>query len=260
MIHAPHQVDWLLNTKLSLPLDVWIKVNTGLNRLGLDIDEVQGVFEKLTSCAWVNKIGIMTHLSRADEPKNEYNIKQLKLFDSVLPNNQTINRSIGNSAAILSNMPLNANYVRPGIMLYGVSPFAEQNGIDLGLRPVMSLRSKIIAIHHYPLGAEVGYGGIWRAQRPSVIGVVPVGYGDGYPRHIAPNTPVAIGKYLVPIVGRVSMDMVTIDLTDFPDVHLGDAVELWGETLPIEVVARSAGTIAYELLCQMTKRARIQII
>ena len=256
VLHSKHQLEWLLNTKLSSKISVWLKANTGLNRLGFNPDEIDDIFNTLKNCPWIEKVSLMTHFSRADEPENAYNALQIKLFEQIMPENNTIERSIGNSAAILSHMQLNADFVRPGIMLYGVSPFAEKNGQDLGLQPVMSLKSKITTIYHYPANTYVGYGGTWCSNRPSKIGIVPVGYGDGYPRHIAANTPVAVGGYLAPIVGRVSMDMITIDLTDCPDVHLGDAVELWGSLLPVEVIARAAGTIAYELLCQVTDRVR----
>jgi alanine racemase len=256
VIHNQQQLNWLITTPLENPLSVWIKVNTGLNRLGFDAAEVDGVFATLKHCSWVNEIGLMTHFSRADEPENEYNTTQIRMFDQITP--EITLRSMGNSAAILAHMQLKADYVRPGIMLYGVSPFAEKNANELGLQPVMSLNSIITTIHHYPPHTYVGYGATWSSSRPSIIGVVPVGYGDGYPRHIAANTPVLINGQLAPIVGRVSMDMITVDLTDCHDVHLGDAVELWGESLPVEVIARAAGTIAYELLCQVSDRVRMK--
>ncbi len=165
-------------------------------------------------------------------------------------------KSIANSAAILALPETHADLVRPGIMLYGVSPFPNQTGQELGLIPVMRFISALSSIHHYPAGVAVGYGGSWQTSKPSIIGVVAAGYGDGYPRHISQNTPVWVNGQQVTIVGRVSMDMLTIDLTDCPDVKMGTPVELWGQHIPVEAIALSSGTIAYELLCQFSPRVR----
>lgn len=257
VIHQPHQLQWLLNTPLANKIKVWVKVNTGMHRLGFVPDDIGELITVVKNCPWVDDdLGLMTHLACADEPFHPANQNQLRAFKELdLPTIQ-LNKSIANSAAILALPDTHADVVRPGIMLYGVSPFANQTGIELGLMPVMRFVSAISAIHHYPAQARIGYGGTWQTTRPSIIGVVAAGYGDGYPRHIAQNTPVWINGYHAPIVGRVSMDMLTVDLTDCPLVNIGEPVELWGKFIPVETIALSAGTIAYELLCQFSPRVR----
>ncbi|MDI9817731.1 MULTISPECIES: alanine racemase [unclassified Legionella] len=257
VIHQPHQLQWLLNTPLANKIKVWVKVNTGMHRLGFAPEEVYNIINALTHCPWVeSEIGLMTHLACADELDNPANQNQLNLFKSLqLPEVRMI-KSIANSAAVLTLPNTHADVVRPGIMLYGVSPFMNQTGQRLGLMPVMRFVSAISAIHHCPAQARIGYGGTWQTNRPSVLGVVAVGYGDGYPRHVAQNTPVWVNGVCAPVVGRVSMDMLTVDLTDCPGVTIDDPVELWGQHIPVESIALSAGTIAYELLCQLSPRVR----
>ncbi len=258
VIHHADQLTWLLNTTLPNPVRIWVKVNTGMHRLGFQPDEVYDVLLLLSQCQWVHPdIGLMTHIACADEPEHPQNQLQLDIFSALnLPADMHVIRSIGNSAWILSRPKSVYDVVRPGIMLYGVSPMAASNGADFNLRPVMRFISSISVIHDYPPGVPIGYGGTWRSEAASRIGVVAVGYGDGYPRHITENTPVWIRGSVAPIVGRVSMDMLTVDLTSLPDVEVGDRVELWGEHLPVEVIARAAGTIAYELICQVSPRVR----
>ncbi|HHF7346250.1 TPA: alanine racemase [Legionella feeleii] len=257
VLHQPHQLQWLLATPLPSKIKVWVKVNTGMHRLGFPPDDIYEVMNALHNCPWVDdEIGLMTHLACADEPDHPSNQNQLRLYKELdLPPLKII-RSISNSAAILTLPETHEDIVRPGIMLYGVSPFGNKTGQELGLMPVMRFVSAISAIHHYPAQARIGYGGTWQTARPSVVGVVAVGYGDGYPRHIAQNTPVWINGYLAPIIGRVSMDMLTVDLTDCAEVNIGDLVELWGQHIAVETIALSAGTIAYELLCQFSPRVR----
>ena len=256
VLHQERQLQWLLNTPLPKPINIWVKVNTGMHRLGFKIDELQAVMNALHTCSWVDKhIGLMTHLACADEPEKAENLQQISLFQDIEVAGFT-QRSIANSAAIISFPQAHADVVRPGIMLYGVSPFVNQTALDLGLIPVMRFMSAISAIHHNPPFAQVGYGGTWQSSKPSVIGVVAAGYGDGYPRHILANTPVWVNGREVPIVGRVSMDMLTIDLTDHPDIQVGDSVELWGQHVSVERIAQSAGTIGYELMCQISERVR----
>lgn len=258
VIHQPHQLQWLLSIPLENKIKVWVKINTGMHRLGFSPEDSYEVINAIANCPWVEEeIGLMTHLASADEPDHPTNQNQLRLFrEMALPPRRFI-KSIGNSAAILALPDSHADVVRPGIMLYGVSPFANQCGQELGILPVMRFVSAISAIHYYPGQARIGYGGTWQTSRPSIIGIVAAGYGDGYPRHIAQNTPVWINGQFAPIVGRVSMDMLTVDLTDCPDVKMGDPVELWGQYIPVEKIALSAGTIAYELLCQFSPRVRL---
>ncbi|MGQ3890667.1 alanine racemase [Legionella sp. CNM-4043-24] len=256
VLHQAHQLRWLLENPLPRTIRVWVKVNTGMNRLGFLPDDVYDVLSALRACPWVDdEIGLMTHFASADERDNPSNQQQLQNFQDLRLPSVPLIKSLANSAAIMALPESLADVVRPGIMLYGVSPFADQTGVQNGLVPVMRFFSAVSAIHHYTAGERLGYGGTWTLTRPSVIAVVAAGYGDGYPRHIATGTPVAINGSLAPIVGRVSMDMMTVDVTDCPGVCLGDRVELWGETIPVETIARSAGTIAYELICQFSPRA-----
>lgn len=256
VIHQKNQLQWLLDTPLDKKIKVWVKVNTGMHRLGFDPKAVYDVMNALKACPWVDDdIGLMTHLASADEPEKPYNQAQLQAFQQI---DLSVSRSIANSAAIMALPASHADVVRPGIMLYGVSPFAHKTGVELGLRPVMNLLSVVTTIRHYPPNSPVGYGSSWQSDKPSIIGVVPVGYGDGYPRHVSPETPTWINGILAPIVGRISMDMLTIDLTHCPSVKEGDCVELWGQHLPVETIAKSAGTIAYELICQVSPRVQNQ--
>lgn len=258
VIHHPLQLNWLLNTPLLKPLRVWVKVNTGMQRLGFEPSEVYDVLTALNDCQWVEKeIGLISHMASADEPQNPQNQTQLDAFNSLqVPTHLTLTRSSANSAMILSRPADLFDAVRPGIMLYGVSPFADKKGIDLGLKPVMRFISALSVIHTYAPNKPIGYGGVWKSDQPTRIGVVAAGYGDGYPRHIAENTPIWINGHRAPIVGHVSMDMLSVDLTKIPMASIGDRVELWGEHISVEEVAKKAGTIAYELVCQVSSRVR----
>ncbi len=257
VIHQQQQLAWLLATPLSKKIKVWIKVNTGMNRLGLPPENVAEVASALLSCPWVDdEIGLIGHFASADQPELFINQEQIRVFNALnLPEANFI-RSMANSAAIISLSDSHADAVRPGIMIYGVSPFANQTGRSLGLLPVMHFQSIISAIHRLPANSPVGYGRIWQSDAPAIIGVVPVGYGDGYPRHIAENTPAWVNGVICPIVGRVSMDTLTVDLTHHPDAKLGDPVELWGKKIAVETVAASSKTSPYELLCQVSPRVR----
>lgn len=257
VLHQKHQFEWLMSTPLTKPLRVWVKVDTGMHRLGFSPAEVPEVIEQLSACPWVAKpLGLMTHLASADEPELPQNQQQIDLFSALSISWDNVICSIANSAAIMALPNTHADVVRPGIMLYGISPFSETSGRALGLRPVMRFFSEVSALHDYPKDTAVGYGGSWQSKHPVRIAVVPVGYGDGYPRHIAENTPVWIHNRTAPIVGRVSMDMLMIDVTACPEVTIGSPVELWGEHIAVETVAKAAGTIAYELICQISQRAR----
>ncbi|MCX7115819.1 MAG: alanine racemase [Gammaproteobacteria bacterium] len=256
ILHQPQQLSWLLQTPLPHPIKIWLKINTGMNRLGWLPEDVPATLQQLLSCAWVDpNLVLMTHFANADEPSHPLNAAQHTLFFThpAIPT-QNYPVSIKNSAAIFQFKTLPSNIIRPGLSLYGVSPFATQTGVELGLKPVMRFSSAITQLFSVEPQASVGYGSIWQATRPSRIGIVAVGYADGYPRHIQPNTPVYIRGYEVPIVGRVSMDSLTIDVTDLPDVVIGDVVELWGEHLAIERIATAAGTIPYELMVRVNAR------
>lgn len=266
VIHQKEQLQSLLATPLATPIHVWVKVNTGMSRLGFPASDITAVLSALQSCAWVKKpLGFMTHFACADEPNNPFNQYQWQNFQNILRESTLIKGSLStsNSAAIIALPEMQCDAVRPGIMLYGASPFSHITGTELGLRPVMQLTSCISAIHHLPAHTPVGYGCTWSSSKSSVIGVVPVGYADGYPRVIQSNTPVWIRGQKVPIVGRVSMDMMTVDLTQVikntkncGDITVGEPVELWGKHIPIEHIAQSAGTICYEIMTHISDRVR----
>lgn len=256
VLHNHQQLQWIMQTPLPHHVSVWVKVDTGMHRLGFDPQELPEIMQVLQSCSWINKdIGLMTHMACADEPERSENRDQIQLFNSIQHPDFT-KRSVANSAAILTFPETHEDVIRPGIMLYGVSPFADKTATELGLIPVMRFVSAISAIHSIPTSAQVGYGGTWTSSRPSVIGIVAAGYGDGYPRHIEERTPVWVQGKEVEVVGRVSMDMLAVDLTDHPDVEIGNLVELWGPHVLVERIAKSAGTISYELMCQISERVR----
>ncbi len=260
VIHHREQLQWLLATPLPLPLKIWVKVDTGMHRLGFAPEEIYELLIALQTCPWVEEeLGLLTHLACADEPGHPSNQAQLKLFRGLSLPDVKIVKSIYNSAGILSLAQDAREVVRPGLMLYGLSPFAFNSGQELGLRPVVSFSSALTVIHTYPKYSKIGYGGIWETQKASRIGVIPVGYGDGYPRHVASSTCVSIKGQQVPIVGRISMDVLTVDLSACPSAAIGDEVELWGKTIPLEPLARGAGTISYELLCQLKPRRRVEL-
>lgn len=257
VIHHEQQLEWILHHPLQNKLSVWVKVNTGMHRLGFQPHEVEAVMYRLYACPWIDEpIGLMTHFASSDDPLCPSNNAQLARFSQLQFPSIKIKRSMANSGAILALPKTHADYIRPGIMLYGISPFPDKTGQALGLRPAMIFQSRITVIHHYPAHAKIGYGGTWESDEASTIACVPVGYGDGYPRHVH-DAKVWINGNLVPIVGRISMDMLTVNLTDFPEVKVGEMVELWGTHLPVEDVAACAGTIPYELICQVTQRVRL---
>jgi alanine racemase len=260
VVHAPEQLAMLEAATGSARFPVWLKLDTGMNRLGFDPAAAGELFSRLQACPAVQgPLYLMTHLANADDPADATTERQMDVFAAAvsgLPGERTI----ANTAGMLAWPDSRGDWVRPGIGLYGVSPFAEGSGADLGLRPVMTLVSELIAIKTVPKGGRVGYGGAWTAPAPTRIGVAAIGYGDGYPRHLGNGTPVRIGESDARIVGRISMDMVTIDLGDVPGARVGDEVLLWGDGLPVETLARLAGTIPYELLCGVTRRVAMRVV
>ncbi len=257
VIHHSRQLEWLLATPLPKPIRIWLKVNTGMNRLGVEPSEVGDILTALKNCPWVSsEIVVLSHMACADEPSHPQNQAQTDKFNALSPVLNGVSKSFANSAVILTAPHLHYDWVRPGIMIYGVSPLQEKTSNDLNLRPVMQFISTITVIHDVAAHESIGYSGIWRTKKPARIGVVAVGYGDGYPRHIDEHAVVWISGHRVPIVGRVSMDMMTVDLSLLPSVDVGDRVELWGKNLLVEEVASYARTSPYELLCQVSSRAR----
>lgn len=255
VIHGEWQIELLDAYPRSGSLDVWLKINTGMNRLGIAPRQLGQVMECLRRHRAVRDVTLMTHFANADEVRGVAD--PLALFNQVAAPYR-LARSLGNSAALLRYPQTHADWVRPGIMLYGASPFADVSAQQLGLRPAMTLSSRIIATQQLRAGDEVGYGALFRAGQDMRIGIVACGYADGYPRHAPNGTPVSVDGQLARTVGRVSMDMLYVDLTMLPDAGVGSKVVLWGEGLPIEDVARSAGTVSYELMCALTARVPIK--
>jgi alanine racemase len=256
-IHAPEQVRLLLQTPLPQTVDCWIKVDSGMHRLGFPPQEVVALFQRLRDCPAVGELRLLTHLACADDRADPATEGQLGRFLPLLEQLEA-EASIANSAGLLGWPQARRDWVRPGILLYGASPFLDALGPELGLRPVMTLRSRLIAVRRFGAGEPIGYGATWRCPEAMPIGVVAIGYGDGYPRHARPGTPVLLHGRRAPLVGRVSMDMITIDLRQHPEAAPGDAVTLWGEGLPAEAVAAQADTIPYQLFCGVTGRVALR--
>jgi alanine racemase len=237
-------------------LDVWLKVNSGMHRLGFAPDGVGAAMASLRRHAAVREITMMSHFSHADEARGVS--AQLALINEIAAEYR-VARSLANSAALLRYPATHGDWVRPGIMLYGASPFADTSAQQLGLKPVMTLSSRIIAVQDLKAGDEVGYAGQFRADRLMRIGVVACGYADGYPRHAPNGTPVLVDGRKTQLLGRVSMDMLCVDLTALPQSGVGAQVTLWGRGLPVEEVAAAAGTISYELMCALTARVPVRL-
>lgn len=235
-------------------LRAWLKIDTGMHRLGFPVGQAAAAIARLGACRFVAQpFAIATHLADAERVDRTATRAQLAAFAAVSAGH-TGERSIANSAGLIAWPEARADWVRPGIILYGISPFAGQTGADLGLRPVMTFETRIIALRNLATGDRVGYGGTWAAPRASRIAVAAVGYGDGYPRSADDGTPVAVNGIPATLAGRPSMDMLTVDVTGLPGVAIGDRVELWGREVPVERVADSAGTIPYELTCRVGRR------
>lgn len=254
------QLNTLINTPLNKPLAVWLKINTGMNRLGVPLPEVDVFMAALENCDWIKRpINLMTHLSDADDANNPKSEEQTRLFSQAVEKYPG-EKSIANSAALLNFKSTISDWVRPGLMLYGISPIKNKIGLDLHLKPAMTLSSRIIAIQHVKMGETVGYASSWVAKRDSQIAVVAIGYGDGYPWSAKTDTPVLIKGNKYPLIGRVSMDMLSVDITAADDIQIGDPVILWGNGLPIEIIAECAGTIPYELILKLTSRVKHHVI
>jgi len=251
VVHDEAQLRMLETAVLERPLEVFVKVNVGMNRLGLRPDKVADACRRLASSPSVAALRLMMHFARAEE--DDGLVESLAVFDRAckgLP----YPRSLANSAGVIRYAEVGGDIVRPGIMLYGASPLPYDTAGTLGLRPVMTLRSALIGVQDLRPGEAVGYGGTYVASRAHRVGVVACGYADGYPRHAPNGTPVLVCGRKVRMVGRPSMDMLTVDLTDVPEAAVGSPVVLWGEGLPVDDVAGAASTVGYELLCAVAAR------
>jgi len=254
VVHQQWQAE-LLYSASRFSLDVWLKIDTGMHRLGVSLEAVDQVYQMLKSSAVVHDIRFMSHFANADDPGHSLNNMQLERFVNVVSEHDA-ERSIANSAAIVSNANSHLEWVRPGIMLYGTSPLLERSAEELDLKPVMQFESRLAAIQHVRKGEAIGYGSTWQCPEDMPVGVVAAGYGDGYPRHAPSGTPVWINQHLCPSVGRVSMDSICVDLRGV-DARHGDRVVLWGRELSVDVVARHAATISYEILCHAGNTANL---
>lgn len=252
-VHDPGQIAMLERARLPRPLAVWLKVDSGMHRLGFDA-AVPQVWRRLRDCpAVASAIRFMSHLAKADERDDSYTLEQLRVFKDAVKGLEG-ERSLANSAGVLGWPQTHFAWVRPGIMLYGASPFVDTVAADEGLRPAMTLKTRLIAVRRLRRGDPVGYAGTWICPEDMAVGVAAIGYGDGYPRHAPSGTPVLVGGREATLIGRVSMDMISLDLRRHPEARVGDPVVLWGRGLPVEIIARLAGTIPYTLLCGVTSR------
>lgn len=258
VVHAPWQVQALERTPLPRPLDVWLKLDSGMHRVGLDAGDYRDAWQRLRALPHVGNIVKMSHFARADELDCARTTEQLDVFAATTADLPGLS-SVCNSPALLGWPQARADWARPGLMLYGVSPFAQSNDVAAQLRPVMTLESKIIAVRELPAGEPVGYGARFVTDAPTPIGVVAMGYADGYPQFAVNGTPVAIDGRPGRLVGRVSMDMLTVDLTDHPQAGIGSGVELWGKQVPATQVVAHSQTSTYRLLSAV-KRVPLQYV
>lgn len=254
MVHSHEQLRMLEQRAEGGQARLWLKVDTGMNRLGFRPEEFADAHARLVRIPGIDPdLVLASHFASAEDRADPKTAAQVSIFDAVTADAAGA-RSIANSAGVLAWPAARRGWVRPGLMLYGMSPFADGTGADFGLRAVMGFETRVIAVRTVLAGETVGYGGTWRADRDSQVAVVAAGYGDGYPRSARSGTPVIVAGRRAPLVGRVSMDMLTVDVTDLGPVSAGEPVELWGGMLAVEEVARWAGTIPYDLTCAVRSR------
>ena len=261
VVHHDTQLDILRQAdRTGAAVNVWLKFDTGMRRLGFDIDDVPRVREALGAMDCVGQpVRLMSHLACADEPDNEHTRTQIDRFQRTTAALSS-ERSLANSAGLLAWPDTHYDWVRVGLLLYGVSPIAGQLAVELGFRPAMRFSTRLLAVNRCKAGDTVGYGGRWRCPEALSIGTAAAGYGDGYPRSATHNTPVLVEGRRCYVAGRVSMDMLGIDLRGHPSARVGDEVLLWGDDLPIETVAPAVGCIPWELLCRVTGRVEYRYL
>ena len=256
VVHSTWQIEAIERVQLSRPLRVWLKADSGMHRVGFHPAEYRTAHARLLASGKVDSIVLMSHFARADELDCPRSTEQLALFNEAR-GDLAAEISLRNSPAILGWPSIPSDWVRPGIMLYGATPFEQDQAQAARLKPVMTLESKVISVRELPAGEPVGYGARFVAERPTRVGVVAMGYADGYPRHAASGTPVLVDGQMTRLIGRVSMDMLTVDLTDLPGAGLGSRVELWGSHISISELASSCGSIPYQLLCNLKRVPRL---
>ncbi|EOD2821501.1 TPA: alanine racemase [Providencia stuartii] len=260
VIHCVEQLAMLEATELANPIKVWMKLDTGMHRLGVLPQDAEAFYQRLQACKNVKyPINIISHFCQADEPELPTTANQIHCFKQFVAN-KAGEKSIAASAGILLWPDAHYDWVRPGIIMYGASPQEGTSAEHFGLQSVMTLKSTLIAVREHAAGQCVGYGATWCSQRDTRLGVVAIGYGDGYPRSAPSGTPVLVNGRKVPIVGRVSMDMITVDLGPNANDKVGDEVILWGKSLPVEEIAAQTGIINYELLTKLTSRVVMEYV
>jgi alanine racemase len=257
MIHAIEQVHMLESVRSGPKIKVYLKLNSGMNRLGFPLSQFASVYARLRACLCVGEIVVATHFARADESDGERG--QWAAFQLAVRSIPGLEISVANSAATMKFPSVGGDYARPGILLYGSSPLEGESAAALDLKPVMRLNTQVIAIQNIAAGEAVGYGGAFVAKRASRIAVLAGGYADGYPRSAKAGTPVWVAGVRVPLAGRVSMDKITVDVTDSPLVSVGSPAQLWGEQVSVDEVAAHAGTISYELLTGLAARVAVTV-
>lgn len=260
VVHNHQQIKLIQQTQLPYPISIWLKINTGMGRLGFHQADFATIYQQLAHCPNITQpIGVMSHLANAGTQQAPTASEQYQQLVNTIKD-YPVRSSLANSAALLAHdIPADQDWVRPGIMLYGASPLSYLTADELNLKPVMTLKSKLIAINQLQAGDSVGYGSQWVCPQTMPVGVVAIGYGDGYPRGIDQKAHVIINQGAAPVIGRISMDMLTVDLTGIKNAQEGDEVILWGRDLAIETVANWADTIAYDLMCRVNQtQARVQ--
>ncbi|CAH8208732.1 alanine racemase 1 [Vibrio aestuarianus] len=258
VVHCEEQLQALEQAQLDTPVVVWLKIDSGMHRLGVRPEQYSEFVERLHACKNVAKpLRYMSHFGCADELDKATTQQQIELFLS-LTDGHDGERSLAASAGLLAWEKSRLEWVRPGIIMYGVSPFSDKSAKELGYQPVMTLKSHLIAVRDVKAGESVGYGATWTSLRDTKVGVIAIGYGDGYPRTAPNGTPVIVNGRKVPIAGKVSMDMLTVDLGPDCNDKVGDEVVLWGNELSVEEVALHIGTIAYELVTKLTSRVEMK--
>jgi alanine racemase len=260
VVHQPRQIEILQQANKKKIYKVWLKVDTGMHRLGFLPEDFLAVYQKIQTIESIQAVlGVMSHFASAEELEKPTTQLQMDCFANVVKNLK-IDTSLANSAGIIAWPASHHEWVRPGLMLYGVSPFEDKTAADLGLTPAMTLSSKIISINFYPKNAAIGYNGTYLCPEAMPVGIVATGYGDGYPRYLRHSTPICVNQTRTQIIGRVSMDMIAVDLRPIPNAKIGDCAELWGNLIPVEEVAKAAETSFYELLTGITQRVGYQYI
>jgi alanine racemase len=252
VVHSLWQLEAIEQAQLSKPITVWLKLDSGMHRVGLHAKDYQAAYQRLLASGKVARIVLMSHFARADELDSAASNEQLAVFQSARQG-LSAEVSLRNSPAVLGwpNMP--SDWVRPGLMLYGATPFEVPQAEAARLQPVMTVQSRVISVRELPAGEPVGYGAKFVSPRPTRVGVVAMGYADGYPRQAPNGTPVLVAGKRTQLIGRVSMDMLCIDLTDVPEAGLGSPVELWGKNVLASEVAMHAGNIPYQIFCNLKR-------